>query len=159
LVIAAQKQSVPVQIVQQGDSWQEGGVLFQIISPTGFEETSNNRSIVIDAKLGNLRWLFTGDLEKEGEQRILKDFPNLKADVLKVGHHGSKTSTSEEFVQHLNPKVALVSAGQKNRYGHPHQEILELLKSYGVYIYRTDENGGVMYEFTKKSGTFSQQLP
>ncbi|MCG0041061.1 DNA internalization-related competence protein ComEC/Rec2, partial [Escherichia coli] len=84
---------------QQGDSWQEGGVLFQIISPTGFEETSNNRSIVIDAKLGNLRWLFTGDLEKEGEQRILKDFPNLKADVLKVGHHGSKTSTSEEFVQ------------------------------------------------------------
>ncbi|MDO6847023.1 DNA internalization-related competence protein ComEC/Rec2 [Priestia megaterium] len=159
LVIAAQKQSIPVQIVQQGDSWQEGGVLFQIISPTGFEETSNNGSIVIDAKLGNLRWLFTGDLEREGEQRILKDFPNLKADVLKVGHHGSKTSTSEEFVQHLNPKVALVSAGQKNRYGHPHQEILELLKSYGVYIYRTDEDGGVMYEFTKKSGTFSQQLP
>jgi len=159
LVIAAQKQRVPVQIVQQGDSWQEGGVLFQIISPTGFEETSNNGSIVIDAKLGNLRWLFTGDLEKEGEQRILKDFLNLKADVLKVGHHGSKTSTSEEFVQHLNPKVALVSAGQKNRYGHPHQEILELLKSYGVYIYRTDEDGGVMYEFTKKSGTFSQQLP
>lgn len=112
-MIAAQKQSVPVQIVQQGDSWQEGGVLFQVISPTGFEETSNNGSIVIDAKLGNLRWLFTGDLEKEGEQRILKDFPNLKADVLKVGHHGSKTSTSEEFVQHLNPKVALVSAGQK----------------------------------------------
>ncbi|MDF2010897.1 hypothetical protein P2R53_03830 [Priestia megaterium] len=150
---------MPVQIVQQGDSWQEGGVLFQIISPTGFEETSNNGSIVIDAKLGNLRWLFTGDLEKEGEQRILKDSLNLKADVLKVGHHGSKTSTSEEFVQHLNPKVALVSAGQKNRYGHPHQEILELLKSCGVYIYRTDEDGGVMYKFTKKSGTFSQQLP
>ena len=133
-MIAAQKQSVPVQIVQQGDSWQEGGVLFQVISPTGFEETSNNGSIVIDAKLGNLRWLFTGDLEKEGEQRILKDFPNLKADVLKVGHHGSKTSTSEEFVQHLNPKVALVSAGQKSLWSSSSRNIRASEKLRGVYL-------------------------
>lgn len=125
---------MPVQIVQQGDSWQEGGVLFQVISPTGFEETSNNGSIVIDAKLGNLRWLFTGDLEKEGEQRILKDFPNLKADVLKVGHHGSKTSTSEEFVQHLNPKVALVSAGQKSLWSSPSRNIRASEKLRGVHL-------------------------
>ena len=69
--------------------------------------------------------MLTGDLEQEGERDIIQAYPELRADVLKVGHHGSKGSTSEEWLQHLNPSYALISVGERNRYHHPHQEVLK----------------------------------
>ena len=84
-------------------------------------------------------------------------YPQLTIDVLKAGHHGSKTSTSEMFINQIKPRVALLSAGENNRYGHPHKEVLERLKSTAVY--RTDKHGAITYQFYQESGTFSVYLP
>ncbi len=104
-------------------------------------------------------FLFTGDAyagqEKEvlsyrekceEEERAWCDVFSLESDVLKVGHHGSKTSTSEEFLDVVSPKVAVVMAGKDNRYGHPHREVLERLENYKVEIMRTDRDGDVIFE-------------
>lgn len=110
-------------------------------------------------KTGSLSWLLTGDLEKEGEQEIINVFPNIRADVLKVGHHGSKGSTGEEFIKQLQPKTAIISAGENNRYHHPHQEVLQLLKSRSIRVLRTDQSGTVQYTYKNGSGTFSVYPP
>ena len=79
-------------------------------------------------------FLFTGDLEEEGEQELIATYPNLPVDVLKAGHHGSKGSSSSEFLAHISPQIALISAGQNNRYKHPHQETLERFRVQNMTI-------------------------
>jgi competence protein ComEC len=100
-------------------------------------------------------WLLTGDLESDGETEVLKTYPKLKADILKAGHHGSKSSTSEAFLKQLQPEAALISAGKENRYHHPHEEVLDRLKAYSVNVLRTDISGTIQYRFEKGAGTFS----
>lgn len=111
------------------------------------------------AKLGGVRWFFGGDLDQEGEEKIIKKYPHLKIDVLKVGHHGSKTSSAEAFITQINPKAALISVGEKNRFGHPHSEVLERLKKTNTLIFRTDQQGAITYKFYHGSGTISPYLP
>lgn len=106
-----------------------------------------------------MNWFFGGDLDQEGEERVIKKFPQLEIDVLKVGHHGSKTSSSEMFLQQVKPRIAFISAGEKNRFGHPHQEVLERLNKLNTQIFRTDLQGAITYRFQKQSGTFSTFLP
>lgn len=89
------------------------------------------------------RLLFMGDAGIDRERDLLKKYELKNIDVLKVGHHGSKTS-SEEFIQKVNPKYSIISVGRKNRYGHPHQEVLNYLKNSKVY--RTDQDGSIMFE-------------
>ena len=84
----------------------------------------------------------------EEEKELLTQFPGLKVDILKVGHHGSKTSTSEFFVQQLKPQVALISSKKKNQFGHPHAEVIELLEQEKVKIYRTDLQGAIHYTYS-----------
>ncbi|BBP90862.1 hypothetical protein BsIDN1_44800 [Bacillus safensis] len=103
--------------------------------------------------------MLTGDLEQEGERDMIEAFPHLRADILKVGHHGSKGSTSEEWLQHLKPSHALISAGERNRYQHPHQEVLKKLKDQQMKVYRTDIDGSVTYEFLDEQGTFYTHPP
>jgi len=110
----------------------------------------NNDSLVTYCNAYHKSFLFTGDLEKEGEQKLLADYPKLKVDVLKVGHHGSKTSSAPEFIAHIQPKIALISAGVNNRFGHPKQETLDTLDNQRIKIYRTDQEGAV--RFTEKNG-------
>ncbi len=93
----------------------------------------------------NRTFLFTGDLEEEGERDLLSRYGDFPVDVLKVGHHGSKTSSSPEFIDSLSPKEAIISCGRNNRYKHPHQETLATLKAYGVHVFRTDQNGMIQY--------------
>ena len=101
-------------------------------------------SIVARLVYKNDTFLFTGDLEERGE-RLLGIFgASLNAEVLKVGHHGSSTSTSEDFLARLHPHLAIISAGTKNPYGHPHHEILERLTNTGIETLRTDENGDII---------------
>jgi competence protein ComEC len=160
LVTAAKKQHIRVKEVQRGESWNEGGITFYVLAPNGKkEENKNNRSIVLFTTLGGLNWLFTGDLEKSGEEEVIRTFPKLRADVLKVGHHGSETSTSEQFVKVLRPKVALISAGKRNRYGHPHESVIHRLNNHDVDVLRTDIHGAIQFIYSKKSGTFSTMLP
>lgn len=150
---------IPLTFVQRGDQWVEAGIPFYVLAPAGDEQMQNNQSIVILTELGELSWLFTGDLEKEGEKRILNAYPSLNIDVLKVGHHGSKTSTTEAFLDKLTPLVALISVGEHNRYHHPHPDVINCLKGRNITILRTDQHGAIQYDFTKNTGTFSTQFP
>jgi competence protein ComEC len=155
--IANEKQ-IPVKIVKSGDRWNVGDISFFVLSPKGDEREKNDQSIVVYTKLGGKTWLFTGDMEEEREQKLLEEYPRLQADVLKAGHHGSKTSTSEAFLQKIQPKTAIISVGQKNRYGHPHKEVLQRLKKQGITIWRTDQEGAITYTFRGETGTFHTQL-
>ena len=100
----------------------------------------NDTSICLHLVYGEKKFLFMGDASENME----KDVAWLGVDVLKVGHHGSKTSTSEEFLNQIKPKVAIISAGKDNNYGHPNIETLERLESIGAEIYRTDEQGTIL---------------
>ncbi|PLR87662.1 MULTISPECIES: DNA internalization-related competence protein ComEC/Rec2 [Bacillus] len=160
VIAAAVKEKVPIKFVTEGMGWNKGTAAFEIISPdpaAPFER--NNSSIVVRAHFGGLDWLFTGDLEAEGEELLLRKHRDLHADVLKAGHHGSKTSTSEPFINQLQPKAAIISAGRKNRFGHPHPEVVARLEDRNIKIFRTDQQGAITYTFRGNSGTFSSVLP
>ena len=115
-------------------------VEFQVIAPETDDLWSslNNYSGVIRMVYGDTAFLFAGDAEKESESRMLKQGYELEADVLKCGHHGSRTSTSAKFLKAVNPQYAVISCGEDNYYGHPHEQVLEKLNMLGTNIYRTD---------------------
>jgi len=119
-------------------------ILFPLLSLEGIEfEDSNDTSVVAKLVFSNATFLFTGDLYQSGEEKILeRNFP-LKSEVLKVGHHGSKTSTSEQFLEKVLPKLAIICVDKNNKYGHPHQEVIERLSKNGTKILRTDLNGDI----------------
>ncbi|MGX9291357.1 DNA internalization-related competence protein ComEC/Rec2 [Bacillus sp. A015] len=156
----AADKGISVDELERGDKLQVGGQEFEVLHPARDRVTSkNNDSLVLTFTLGGKRFIFTGDLEQEGERDIIEAYPHLRADVLKVGHHGSKGSTSEEWLQHLRPSYALISAGERNRYQHPHQEVLKKLDDYQTRVYRTDIDGSVTYEFLEAAGTFYSHPP
>ncbi|MBC1996980.1 DNA internalization-related competence protein ComEC/Rec2 [Listeria marthii] len=138
---------VKLTIILAGANWQVGENRFECLYPTQAGVGGNDDSIVLKAILDNKVWLFTGDLEANGEQKLL-DQP-VKADILKVGHHGSKTSTSKEFIQQVQPTFAIISCGVKNRFGHPHAETLKTLEAAETTILRTDLQGEIIYTFGK----------
>jgi competence protein ComEC len=106
------------------------------------DSSDNDKSIVLHGNICSLDFLFTGDISFEIENEIIKDYEYFDIDVLKVSHHGSKYSTSDEFVSHIKPEIAIISVG-KNYYGHPSDEVLQILKNHNVEIYRTDQNGTI----------------
>lgn len=117
-------------------------MMLEAIYPKVATDGQNNDSLVFKMWLHNKSYLFTGDLERQGEEELLRDLDaDLSVDYLKVGHHGSKTSTHKEFVKRITPKEAFISCGVNNRFNHPSKETLETLESEGVSIYRTDEDG------------------
>ncbi len=110
----------------------------------GDYENENNNSSVIYTELNKHKFLFMGDAGIEKEKNILDKYNISNVDVLKVGHHGSKTSTSEDFINEMNPKYSVISVGKNNRYGHPNKEVLNILKE--SKIFRTDEDGSIMFK-------------
>lgn len=107
-------------------------------------EDLNDYSAVVHLKYGDTSFLFTGDAGQAAEQLMLKNPAALKADVLKVGHHGSSTATSDAFLKAVAPKTAVISVGKDNDYGHPHRETLQRLEKSGLKLYRTDRDGSVV---------------
>jgi competence protein ComEC len=158
LLAAAQEHGIPVLFVMEGVHWSEGSSTFHILNPVGNESEKNDRSIVLYAELNNIKWLFTGDLESEGEERLIEQYPSLAVDVLKVGHHGSDTSTSEQFLTRISPKVAVISAGRNNRFGHPHQHVIKRLTDKEITILRTDQMGAIRYTYTKDNQSFTWMI-
>jgi competence protein ComEC len=110
------------------------------------EKDTNLNSIVTRLAFGKNTFLFTGDLPSDGEQALIKSGENINSQVLKVGHHGSKYSSSEEFLRAVGPRDAVISVGANNRYGHPAPEILERLKNLNTNILRTDEKRDITYK-------------
>ena len=115
---------------------------FENLAGREFED-SNETSIVSRLVFGENSFLFTGDIRKSEEKALLEQRANLGSDVLKVSHHGSKTSNSKEFVEKVSPQIAVISVGKDNSYGHPTQEVLDILKSYGIKVLRTDQQGDI----------------
>lgn len=108
-------------------------------------EDLNNYSAVMRLSYGDNAFLFTGDAEVLAEKEILDGGKNIQADVLKVGHHGSVTSSCEEFLQAVSPKWAVISSGKGNDYGHPHQETLDALEKMNITVLRTDQKGTISF--------------
>ena len=104
----------------------------------------NDNSSVIYTEFNNHKFLFMGDSGIEVEEDLINKYNLQNIDVLKVGHHGSKTSSSKNFIEDINPKYGVISVGKNNRYGHPNKEVLENLKD--SKIYRTDEDGSIMFK-------------
>ncbi|MEM5592230.1 ComEC/Rec2 family competence protein [Niallia circulans] len=152
LLKLVEKKQIPIRFIQAGQKWSTGKESFMVLAPIEKENlTKNNSSIVLFAKIAGITWLFTGDLEKEGELALMNKYPDLREiDVLKVGHHGSKTSSTSEFMERLKPKIAVISVGINNRYHHPSLDVLTILEDYQVKVFRTDENGGFLFIFRKK---------
>jgi competence protein ComEC len=148
--LSATKARIP--LVKVGDSIPIFQSRLQILSSGYTGKGDNNDSVVAYGVFFRKSFLFTGDLEREGEKELLAAYPHLKVDVLKAGHHGSKTSSGADFIAAVKPQIALVSAGVNNRYRHPNDETLRTFEQNQVQIYRTDQQGAV--KFIEKFGNW-----
>lgn len=163
VVTAIKNKGMQVTASVPGDSFKLGEADCKILAPNSASyEDLNNYSIVIKVTYKNNSFMFTGDAEAISETEILNKGFDVKADVLKVGHHGSSSSTSDEFLKKVNPKYAVISAGKDNDYGHPHKETMKRLKDSGITVYRTDEAGTIIctsdgnnISFNTKSGSYN----
>jgi competence protein ComEC len=106
----------------------------------------NEKSLVLGMDFMDKKWLFMGDAPMEIEEEIIKDYPTLDCDILKAGHHGSKTSSSLDFLKTVTPDTAIISVGYKNHYGHPDKEVIARLESLNIEIRRTDVEGTITYQ-------------
>lgn len=130
---------------ERGNSIEVGVLSFLILHPVRpLVDDTNNNSIVFRLSYGNVDFLFTGDAEQEAEASILESGLTVQADILKVGHHCSRTASSAQFLDAVKPQVAIYMAGEGNRYGHPHKEALSALTQAGAMIYGTDINGTII---------------
>lgn len=142
-----EENNIDASIVKSGDTIINDPDIFlytEVVAPVDddYGDSLNNSSIVLRLSYGKDSFLFTGDAEKYEENKITD---NIKSDVLKVGHHGSSTSTSEEFLNNVSPEYAVISCGLGNSYGHPHEETLTTLKKHNVKVFRTDTQGTVVF--------------
>ncbi|MBO8083906.1 DNA internalization-related competence protein ComEC/Rec2 [Streptococcus suis] len=148
-VATLKKINVPVHVVKVGDRLPIFDSYLEVLYPDGTGDGGNNDSIVLYGRLLETNFLFTGDLE-QGELNLIATYPNLPVDVLKAGHHGSKGSSYPEFLDHIGAKIALISAGENNRYKHPHQETLDRFDSRNIQVYRTDQQGAIRFRGWKE---------
>ena len=136
----------------------EKNIYFDILWPMKEQITTNvlnNNAIVCNLHYKNFSMLFTGDIEEIAEKEILNVYSQkeklLKANILKVGHHGSKTSSTKEFLNIIKPQIAIIGVGKNNNFGHPNENVLERLQKLNCKIFRTDINGEISIEVNNKS--------
>jgi competence protein ComEC len=144
LLATARRRGVPVRRLQQGDCEALGAVAIEVLSPVFAQEIAgrqNDDSLVLRAVYGSQSFLLTGDIERRAEQALLAGPLLGSFTVLKLAHHGSRTSTSPQFLDRVQPSFAIVSSGYRNSYGHPHPDVIRRLKRHGVSVLRTDQNG------------------
>lgn len=135
--------------IKAGDYFTLSNVTFKCLNPTENNHDENNNAIVLEAEIGGLNYLFLSDVSKEVEDKLKVE----KVDIVKVGHHGSKTSTSEKFYNKINPKYVIITPGDNEKYGFPHDETMEILDKYKVY--RTDIDKQIIIKFFKNKSIIS----
>lgn len=128
-----------------GMNFKIGEFEITVLAATGEFADENDNSLVTIAKLDDFKFLFTADIGADAEKSLLNSGINLKADVLKVAHHGSSSSSKEDFLKAVRPRVAAISVGKDNSYAHPHNEVLSMLEYLNVDVYRTDINGDITF--------------
>ncbi len=156
MVETAQQRGVTITPAKVGDTFTIGDASLQVLFPDREYKDLNNNSVTIQLSLGGKTFLFTGDNEKESEAAIVSNFGNaLKSDVFQAGHHGSDTSNTAGFLQLVSPSIIVISCGEGNSYGHPHEKVLERFSQLGAAVYRTDLDGTIV--ITIDNGTLSVQ--
>ena len=146
MINAVKKEGIEIQTIKEGMKFDLGNdAKIDVYSPIyeSYEEF-NDYSPIMKLTFGETELIFTGDAEAHAEADVVAKYPdNLKADVLKFGHHGSSTSSTDEFLQAVSPEYGIISCGVDNKYGHPHREILDKISKYNIKSYRTDIQGQI----------------
>lgn len=134
-----------MHLAKIGDQIKKSLVSLHIIGPTSVSGDVNRDSLVIFGRIGGQTFLLMGDADTKAEDKLIAMYPHLQADILKIGHHGSDTSTGVNFLEKISPQEAWISVGKNNRYNHPHPEVIERLETSHIKIRRTDHSGSYYY--------------
>ncbi len=147
LIQLVNQHNISLTQISEAVSLKRKGQTFHILSPIEDKRDANENSLVIYSRFGSQNFLFTGDASKQIEKEILERHPSISVDVLKVGHHGSNTSTDPFFIKENDIKFAFISAGRKSRYGHPTKEVLATLMDEEIHVFQTPKHGAVRYVY------------
>ena len=159
-LILIDEEDIPFSTPRRGDNIEVNELTFNVLHPgENIESYSlNNASIVLHLEYEDISFLFTGDLEASGEDEIVNSNIDIESTVLKVAHHGSRTSTQEHFLEEVSPEVAIIQVGKDNRYDHPSPEVINLLQSKRVDIYRSDYHGDIVINTDGKDYSVSTAM-
>ncbi len=144
------EKNIEVKIPDIDCAYKYGDLRIKFLSPSTLSEDTNDNSLVTMIEFGETKVLFMGDAESTVESAIAQK-NNLQADILKIGHHGSKNATSRAFLNAVNPNVCVIQCGKNNSYGHPHEETMKRLEKTGVPVMRTDESGTIILKTDGKT--------
>ena len=150
--------AIPIHLVRDGDVLTVGAMsLHALVADRTFKHSpENNSSVVLRAGIGRWTSLLTGDVERDAEEMLADR--DIRADVLKVGHHGSRTSSTPVLLDAVHPRIALISCGLHNTFGHPHPSVVESLHTRGIHVWRTDRNGAIDVDFLPAHIVVHQQF-
>ncbi len=157
LLAAIQDQNITAAISEPGQTYAFGKGLLTVLGPVQEYDDLNDSSLVARFDYGSFSFLFTGDMEAGAEQDLLDSGADVSANVLKLGHHGSATSSSEDFLQAVDPGYCVASCGEDNEYGHPHKETLQRVEQAGASLYRTDYQGDIVFMLQNEELVVSAQ--
>lgn len=156
VIAAAKYKNKKITHPRAGETYPLGDAEFTILGPLKpYASNANDASVCLRLEHGENVFLFTGDAEEKAEADMLAAGEDLKADVYKVAHHGSRTATTEPFFEAVSPEYAVISCGEDNSYGHPHAEVLNRLRAAGVKLFRTDEQGTIVVDSDGRNLTFN----
>ena len=146
LLEAIDEKNLRIRTAKAGVTITIDDVTVEILAPDSQLESDNlnDYSVVLKLIYGKTKFLLQGDAEKKSEEFILESGMDIKADVIKLGHHGSSTSSTPKYIEAVDPDYAIVMAGEGNKYGHPHKEVVALMNEKGITLYRTDRNGTIV---------------
>ena len=136
--------AIIVQYPSVGDTFDFGTGSFTVLAPDGISQNSNDNSLVIKLENGSNSFIFTGDAEETSEQDMISTGMNLDCDVLSIGHHGSASSTTWDFLEATSPSYAVISCGTNNQYHHPSADTMGRLSDMGIPVFRTDKQGTII---------------
>lgn len=157
LLDSCKEKNLKIEYLTKGDILKiDSSTTMEILSPSTITDKNNLNSIVSLLNYKGYEFLFTGDAEKENESEILSSCNLPEIEFLKVGHHGSSSSSTDEFIEKLKPEAVAISCGYNNDYGHPHRSVLDTFRENGSVVYRTDKNGSLVF-YCDKNGIFTKK--
>lgn len=157
LLDSCRDKNLKIEYLTKGDRLKiDSSTTMEILSPSTITDKNNLNSIVSLLNYKGYEFLFTGDAEKENESEILSSCNLPDIEFLKAGHHGSSSSSTDEFIEKLKPEAVAISCGYNNDYGHPHRSVLDTFRENGAVVYRTDKNGSLVF-YCDKNGIFTKK--
>lgn len=157
LLDSCKEKNLKIEYLTKGDRLKiDRSTTMEILSPSTITDKNNLNSIVSLLNYKGYEFLFTGDAEKENESEILSSCNLPDIEFLKAGHHGSSSSSTDEFIEKLKPEAVAISCGYNNDYGHPHRSVLDTFRKNGAVVYRTDKNGSLVF-YCDENGIFTKK--